>query len=64
MDGPAPLPTDGPAVRCVHHTGEGHEESVDPLDCETCGADLARVLCQDLGVGQTGKGSSGCGSDR
>nr|KAG5706692.1 hypothetical protein BaRGS_005762 [Batillaria attramentaria] len=41
--GPTPPPSDGPAPRVLHHTGQGHSEG-SPVDCVECGKNVASVL--------------------
>lgn len=47
------LPSDGLPVITVRHRGPGHVER-DPRDCEVCGEETARILIQDLRVGNKG----------
>ncbi|KAK7096338.1 uncharacterized protein [Littorina saxatilis] len=50
----APLPADGPPVREVFHSDEGHDQQQETYECEACGKEVARIL-DTLHVGNTGR---------
>ncbi|XP_070185349.1 uncharacterized protein [Littorina saxatilis] len=58
-----PLHTDGPLPRELRHQGTGHDNDVIPLDCQTCGLNLASVL-KELHVGEASAGTCKAGGPR
>nr|KAG5706698.1 hypothetical protein BaRGS_005768 [Batillaria attramentaria] len=49
-EGSAPPPAYGPAKRFLYHKGKEHCNYVNPIECEECGVEVARILKKELHV--------------